>query len=149
MASPTYLVNGNAPSQQVDTQFEVPAGGTATARYKLSRGPARTDADGNVYGAQAVAGVPGTLTDRSGTITAGGTAQQMMAANASRVYLLIQNQDTAEDLWINLTTTAVRSQPSIRIPPLGGFVMEGNFVSTEAVSVIATTTAHAWTAKEA
>ncbi|MDE2040679.1 MAG: hypothetical protein KGO96_13915 [Elusimicrobia bacterium] len=91
----------------------------------------------------------GTLTDRSGTITTGGTAQQLAAANASRKYLVIQNQHATEVLWFNFTTTAVQSEPSFQLAAGGGsFVMEGEFVSTEAVSVIAATTGHPWTAKE-
>ncbi len=91
----------------------------------------------------------GTLTDRSGTITAGGTAQTLAAANAARRYLLVENLDPAEDLWINFTTTAAAAHPSLLIPPRGGFVMDAGFVSTELVSVIAATTSHAFTAKEA
>ncbi len=91
----------------------------------------------------------GLLTDRSGTITAGGTAQTLMASNASRRYLLIINIDATEDLWINFTTAAVTTgQPSIPIRPGGAFVQEANFVSTELISVKAVTTGHAWTAKE-
>ena len=91
----------------------------------------------------------GTLTNRSGTITAGGTAQVLMAVNASRKYLLVQNPSAAtESLWINFTTAAVESQPSIELTPGQGFLMEAGFISTEAVSVIAATTGHAFTAKE-
>lgn len=90
----------------------------------------------------------GTLTDKSGTITLGGTAQTLAAANSSRKYLLVVNDDPAELLWINFTTAAVASQPSIPIGPRGSFVMEGDFISTELVSVIAATTSHAFTAKE-
>lgn len=90
----------------------------------------------------------GTLTDRSGTITAGGTAQQVMAANSSRKYLLIQNgSDTA--MWFNFTTTAVQDSPSFFLAANGGsFVMEGSYVSTEAISIICATTGKKWTAKE-
>lgn len=105
------------------------------------------DANGNLVAS--VKPSSGNLTDRSGAITTGATAQQLAAANTARKYLLIQNLDSGEDLWINFTTTAVADRPSIRIPPDGTFVMEGSFVSTELVSVIAATTGHEWTAKEA
>jgi hypothetical protein len=90
----------------------------------------------------------GTLTNRSGTITAGDTAQTLMAANADRKYLLIQNiSDTV--MWINFTTTAVKDSPSIMLEPNGGsLAMEGSFVSTELVSVICVTTGKKFTAKE-
>ena len=90
----------------------------------------------------------GTLTDRSGTITLGGTAQTLAAASATRKYLLIENLDLTNPLWINFTTAAVQSQPSIRLGVGGSFSMEAGFISTELVSVIAATTGHAWAAKE-
>lgn len=88
------------------------------------------------------------VTNRSGTITAGGTAQQLAAVLVTRRYLFIQNIDPGEDLWFNFTTTAVVGQPSIKLSPGAAFVMEGSFVSTELVSVIAATTGHAFVAKE-
>jgi hypothetical protein len=90
----------------------------------------------------------GTLNDKSGTITTGDTAQTLAVVNADRRYLFIQNVDTSEDLWINFTTAAVKDEPSIKIEAGGSFTMEGSFVSTELVSVIAATTGHKWTAKE-
>ena len=100
--------------------------------------------------------VQGTLTDRSGSITTGGTAQTLAPANTNRRYLLIQNPlsattqgiATAESLFINFTTTAVAGPPSIELAPGDIFVMEGFSVSTELVSVIAATTGHKWAAKE-
>lgn len=89
----------------------------------------------------------GTLTDRSGTITAGATAQALAASNSSRKYLIIQN-NSAESLWVNFTTTAVQSQPSLQLLPNGSLVMESGYISTEAVSIIGATTGSAFTAKE-
>lgn len=96
---------------------------------------------------QTVIAYSGAFTDRSGTITSGGTAQTLMAANANRKYFLIQNLST-ENLWINFTTTAVAGQPSLRITPGTSFVLEGFFTSTEAVSIIGATTGSAFSAKE-
>jgi len=72
-----------------------------------------------------------------------------MGANANRTYLFIQNLSSTENLWINFGTDAVQSQPSILLLPYASFVMESTFVSTERLSVIATTTSHPWAAKEA
>jgi hypothetical protein len=102
---------------------------------------------GTVSGTVTANPATGTLTDRSGTITAGGTAQQLAAANTSRKYFFVQNL-SAENMWVNFTTTAVASQPSIRLTPGSSFTLEGGFVSTEAVHVIAATTGSAWSAKE-
>lgn len=76
----------------------------------------------------------GTLTDRSGTATT--TSTQMMAANASRRYLFIQNVSTTKTIWFNFTTAAVATFPSITLPPGASFVMESSFISTEAIFVI-------------
>lgn len=94
-----------------------------------------------------VAPSQGTVTDRSGTITLGGTAQTIAAANAARKYLLIQNSSDT-DMWCNFTTTAVNSQPSFKIPAGAGFFMESGYVSTELVSCIGATTGKIFTAKE-
>ncbi len=89
----------------------------------------------------------GTLTDRSGTVTLGATAQQLAAANAARKYFFFQNNSVG-DLWINFGVTAVASQPSIKIIAGNGFSMENSFVSNQLVSVIGATTGQAFTAKE-
>lgn len=90
----------------------------------------------------------GALTDRSGTITTGGTAQQAMAANTSRKYAYLLNPDTAtEDLWFSFDATAAAAAPSLVLHP-GDTMRTTGFVPTGALSVIAATTAHAYTAKE-
>jgi hypothetical protein len=91
----------------------------------------------------------GTLTDKSGTITLGGTAQTLTAINTSRRYMFIMNPPTeSERLWINFTTTATGASPSIPLDPGASFVFESLYVTTELISVIAATTGHAFIAKE-
>jgi hypothetical protein len=87
-----------------------------------------------------------TLVDKSGTITAGGTAQTLSAAK-SRKYLFIQNLSVS-NLYINFTSAASASVGSVVIIPGGSFVQEGSFVSSELVSVFGATTGQAFTAKE-
>ena len=89
----------------------------------------------------------GSLTNRSGTITSGGTSQELAAANTSRKYLFVQNVSTG-DLWVNFGTAAVTTQPSIKLMPDASLTMTG-FVSTQAVNIIGATTGQAFTAKEA
>lgn len=88
-----------------------------------------------------------TLTDGSGTITLGGTAQTLFAALQSRRYLLIIN-NSAGILWINFTTAAVQASPSIQIPTGGQFVMQNSGVSSELISIIGATTGQSFIAKE-
>lgn len=115
----------------------------------------QTDINGNLKTVasgtpSAIVGQTGTLTNRSGTVATGGTAQTLAAVNATRKYLFVENPCAqTESLWINFTTAAVASQPSIEIAPCGSFLMASpNFVSTELVSVIAATSAHPFIAKE-
>ncbi|MNV12917.1 hypothetical protein D3C71_1035420 [compost metagenome] len=89
----------------------------------------------------------GSLTNRSGTITAGGTSQVLMAANATRKYLFIQNV-SVNDLWIDFGTAAIANQPSIKLVANAVYIQENSFVSTQAVNIIGATTAQAYTAKE-
>lgn len=90
----------------------------------------------------------GSLTDKSGALAAGATSEVLAAPNASRKYLFVQNVHASEDMWINFGVAAVLDKPSIKIVAGGGFVMEGSYVSTQSVNVIATTVGHKWTAKE-
>lgn len=94
-----------------------------------------------------------TVTDRSGTITAGGTAQQIMAAATEyddRQYLLIQNVSSG-DLWVNFGVVAVVAQPSIRLIPGSSLELSyaGNgYCPSQFVSLIGATTGQAFVAKE-
>lgn len=107
-----------------------------------------SDAWNDAANALRVTASQGTLTDRSGTIAAGDTAQQLAAANGTRRYLLIQNA-SGGDLWVDFTTTAVKDQPSIKLAAGASLIMDGSFVTTEIVSIIGATTGQAFTAKEA
>jgi hypothetical protein len=89
----------------------------------------------------------GAPTNRSGTITTGGTSQQLAPAVPNRSYLFIQNL-SAGDLWIDFSTPAVVASPSIKIVSGAAFVMEASFVASCAVNVIGATTGQAWSGKE-
>jgi hypothetical protein len=94
----------------------------------------------------------GGLTDRSGSITSGATAQTVSAAK-TRNYLLIQNI-SVEALWVNFGTTAVADQPSIKLAPDSGsgggtLSFEGGFVPNTLVSIIGATTGSKFVCKEA
>jgi hypothetical protein len=100
----------------------------------------------------------GILIDRSGTISSGGNAQQLAAANPNRRYFLIQNASattlalagisSTESLFFNFAANANTGEPSIELVPNQGFVMETGFINIALVSVIAATTGHPFTAKE-
>ena len=103
---------------------------------------------GRLWVSAALEPASGTLTDRSGSVTAGGTAQEVAAANSSRKYFFIQNVSDI-DLWIDFGATAVADQPSIRLSPGASFEMTSSGgVSTQSVSLIGATTGKKFTAKE-
>ena len=62
------------------------------------------------------------MSDNSGTITTGGTAQSLCAANVAQQTIFVGNPDPANDLWIagNGLTAAANGQGSIRIQANGG-----------------------------
>jgi len=84
-------------------------------------------------------------TDRSGSITTGGTAQQMAAANSARKSLKGQNI-SAGDLWINEIggNAAVDAAGSYKVTAGSAFSVATN----RAVSIIGATTGQKWTATE-
>lgn len=115
--------------------------GTDTAKAIL------VDADG--YLVPKIRPSGGTLTERSGTITTGGVSQQIMAANADRKYLLIQNISDI-DMWFRFGATgaAADTVDNWKLPAGGSFTMEGSFVSTQAIQIIGATTGKKFSAVE-
>jgi hypothetical protein len=90
----------------------------------------------------------GNLTDCSGTITEGGTSQELVAALTTRKYLLIQNLSD-EVMWINFGADAEADSGSIKLAVASDpFIMQGSFVSTQTVNIVSATTGKAYTAKE-
>jgi len=86
----------------------------------------------------------GAGTDRSGSIAAGGTAQQLAPANPNRRFLRGQNLSTG-DLWLNeVGGSASAATPSYRVPAGGTFGINTN----QAVSIWGATTGQAWSATE-
>lgn len=95
-------------------------------------------------------GQGGALTDRSGDIAVAATSEEVAAANAARIYLLVQNVSESEDMWVDFGTAAVPDQPSVLLPPGGGaIVFENAFVPTGTVNIFCAASGEPYTAKEA
>jgi hypothetical protein len=96
-------------------------------------------------------GAADALTDGSISLTTGGTSQQVFAANANRRFLVCQNIDAAEDAWINYGASAAASTAgSFLLKANGGsYTFDGNFVPSGTVNVVAATTGHKFTCKQA
>lgn len=93
----------------------------------------------------ALLGRSGTYTERSSTITLGGTAQEAMAANASRKDYFLQNI-SAGDIWFSFVeTAAVDGAGSVKLSPGASAFSAGGFVSTQALSIIGATTGQKFT----
>lgn len=86
-------------------------------------------------------------TDKSGTVTSGGTAQVLAAANNYRRGFWIQNQSTG-DLWINPTGTAAAAQPSLWLPSGSYWEAPQDGVPAGAISIFGATTGQAFAARE-
>ncbi len=84
----------------------------------------------------------------SGTITTGGAAQTLAAGNSARNGYWVQN-NSAGDLWINeLGSTAVLSQPSIKLSAGQLYESQVGSPCPYAISIIGATTGQAFTARE-
>jgi len=101
--------------------------------------------------------VTGTFTDRSGSISTGGTSQTLASSNTSRKCIVIENPASAttqgigaaESLFINFTSSASTSAgTSIELTPGGTYFMCAGAITTEQINVVATTTGHKYTGKE-
>jgi hypothetical protein len=88
-----------------------------------------------------------TYTNRSGTITAGNSAQTIAALNAARFGYFIQNV-SAGDLWFSTLATAVIGQPSIKLGSGQSVTVTSPDVTTGAISIIGATTGQAFAARE-
>lgn len=88
-----------------------------------------------------------TLTSRSGTITAGGTAQDIADSNENRSGFWMQNLGSSA-IWFNFGVTAVASQPSFRLDPGAFYETPPNGCPTGRVSIICATTGQQFSARE-
>jgi hypothetical protein len=118
--------------------------------YKGTRGDESRSADvvgvRNPDGTTVGAAPLGAGTDRSSSITLGGTAQVLAAANTARVALVGQNIDPSEDMWLNEVggTATANTAGSILVPAKATFSVDTN----RAISIVAATTGHKFTAVE-
>lgn len=83
--------------------------------------------------------------DSSGTITAGGTAQNVFTPLHG---FLLCNPHPSEVLWFSMSTTAAANGTgSLSLAPMGGtFISPPGMVPFAAVSIVGATTGHKFTA---
>jgi len=97
------------------------------------------DGDGNVVSTRS------TPTSASSTITTGGEAQVLLAANANRQGIEFYNNSVGS-LWINVTGTATEAGGSIEVRS-GGY-WSPSVCPVTAISIIGATTGQAFTCWE-
>jgi len=103
------------------------------------------DANGDVIGGGGGGSVR-EYTDASSTITTGGTAQTILAANSARTGISFQNiSDT--DMYLNTTGTATAGAGSYLIKAGGTYVTDYGAKDSQAVSLLCATTGKAFTCK--
>ena len=87
------------------------------------------------------------ITDGSGTITTGGTAQTLMASNPSRNGGFVYNPNSSGSLWVNFLggTAAANGAGSVEVVPNQLLP----FDATNAVTIVHATTSAKFTAGEA
>ena len=101
--------------------------------------------DGSLPADSIASGVP---TDGGGTITAGGTAQQVAAAKTGRKWFNFQNTSDTR-MWLNMRgDTAVAASPSFIVEPGAGYESSAAFCTNTAISVICATTGKAFSYNE-
>ena len=91
-----------------------------------------------------------TSTDRSGTVTTGGTSQALMGANASRHAFSIQNRSATDALYLGINQTASTSATgkSYKILPGAIYTFSGTVISQEAINITGDNTGDQFTATE-
>ncbi len=97
----------------------------------------------------------GIITDRSGTVTAGGTAQTVMSTNPTRKYFFFMNLSNSV-MWLNWNGVAAADSPSIPIAAAssdgatdgGVYAFESEFCPQNSLSLFCATTAEKFICKE-
>ena len=87
------------------------------------------------------------ITNKSGTITLGGTAQTAIAANTARVGCSIQNTSTGV-MWVSDVGTAAPNGSSMLLLPGGEYVSPINAKIVGAISVYGATTGQSFAGRE-
>ena len=89
---------------------------------------------------------PAPYTDASSTITTGGTAQTILAANTDRTGISFQNTSDT-DMYLNTTGIATEGAGSYLIKAGGTYVTDYGAKDSQAVSLLCATTGKAFTCK--
>lgn len=90
---------------------------------------------------------PKAYTDGSGTITTGGSSQQIFAANADRSLLIVQNI-SANPLYVNFGAAAIVDSNSVKLNPDDKLILTGEGAPSESINIVGSTGGDSFVAKE-
>lgn len=111
-------------------RIEIDVTGADTVQVGIGNGQARYNRS---QGSVAVTNVRGAMTNTAPTVTNASTT--LVAANATRSYLLIQNNHASADVYVRLDGAAATLTTGVKIPAGGSYELVG-FVPTGAVTAI-------------
>lgn len=111
-------------------RVEVDVTGPDTIQIGIGNGQARYNRS---QGSVAVTNVNGAFTQAAATVTT--TSAQLLAAKASRRYLLIQNNDATGDIFVRLDGVAATLTNGVKIAAGGSYELT-NYVPTGAITAI-------------
>lgn len=132
----------------VDPTVIAPAGYVPRAAVSFGAPEAAAVAVDDAHPLPVVARAPGVAyTDRSGTLAAAATAQQVAPANPARRGFFVQNVSTA-DLWLSTVGAALADQPALRIAPGQLYECPAGGVPVAAISLYGTIQGQAFSARE-
>lgn len=122
-------------AEQFEKDFDritIKSATTQSVQYVTRLGN-RVQYDAPPVGNVTVTNVNGAFVNAQKTVT--NASAQMLAANAARRYLLIQNNDAAGDIYVRLDGTAATIGTGVKIPAGGSYELQG-FVPTGAIFAI-------------
>lgn len=117
-------------TQAAFDRIEIDVTGSDTIQVGIGNGQARYNRS---QGSVAVTNVRGTLTNTQKTVT--NASGQLLAANAVRSYLLIQNNDTSADIYVRLDGGTATTATGVKIAAGGSYELVG-FAPTGAITAI-------------
>lgn len=149
LAGAVHMAWGDTPAASETTGWRIEAGGYGLAPVKAGQAISILEA-ADPPSAGSTSAMKAIATARSGAITAGGTAQDLMSANPDRNGWLIQNQSSA-NLYVRSkgsagTSVAGADANSLIVPP-GGYY-EPPKITPHALSVFGAATGQAFFAEE-
>lgn len=145
------LSSAGATNAAVPTSANLIGGTDGTTMRAVSvdtSGRINTNINGTVPVSGSVTALPGqgALNDYSGSITTASTSYNIVNANASRRYALVQNiSDTG--MWLNIGAAATTTN-SIFLASNSGIVWESGFLPTATLSILCTTSGKRFVVKE-